>query len=259
MQWWCSAQGIAWTWQWRWYPGVWLFLLTLAFACRALARRLNIDATGAAVARRWTAGGLFVLWVALDWPLGPLGAGYLASAHALQFLLIAMIATPMLLAGIRRGILEHPDVIPVALTRLTHPLLAGVVFNVVVVATHVPAIVDAAMVSPLGAFALDMAWLVSALLFWWPVIVNIPARPLFSTPMRLLYLTIGTLFHSGIAIVMLMREFPMYRIYELAPPFKVWSAIADQQLAGGIMELGGTGLIIGYVSVLFFRWARESH
>ena len=30
MQWWCSAQGVAWSWEWRAYPGVWLFVLCIA-------------------------------------------------------------------------------------------------------------------------------------------------------------------------------------------------------------------------------------
>lgn len=47
--------------------------------------------------------GLLVLWAALDWPLGPLGASYLASVHVLQFLLIALVAPPLLLAGLPRA------------------------------------------------------------------------------------------------------------------------------------------------------------
>ena len=101
MQWWCSAQNTAWTWQWRPYPGVWLFVVCVGVALwrwnRAGAQRAGRRTTPlhpAAIA------GLFVLWLALDWPLGALGAGYLASVHMLQFQLIALVAAPLLLRGI---------------------------------------------------------------------------------------------------------------------------------------------------------------
>ncbi len=32
------------------------------------------------------------MWAALDWPIGKLGAGYLASAHTIEFLLLTLLA-----------------------------------------------------------------------------------------------------------------------------------------------------------------------
>jgi putative membrane protein len=255
MQWWCSAQGIDWSWRWRAYPGVWLLVLgvfamyRLLRGRRRLSRRSDLAALAAAV----------VLWISLDWPLGPLGAGYLASAHAVQFLMIALVVAPLMLVPLREAFTAAPPAALVDRARwLTHPLFTAIVFNLVVVVTHVPAVVDAAMVTPLGDFALDMAWLGGALLFWWPVLVPVPARPRFGTPMKILYLLIGTLFHSGIAIVMLISDYPMYRVYEFAHRMSALSPIDDQQLAGGVMEIGGVALVIGYVSVLFFRMAAQS-
>ena len=61
--------------------------------------------------------------------------------------------------------------------------------------------------------------------------------------------------HTGIAMVMLIRDFPMYGIYELAPPWDFWSPLEDQHLAGGVMELAGAMVIFGIITVMFFRWA----
>lgn len=258
MQWWCFAQGTTWTWSWSAYPGVWLFVLALMAAYAAIDARGAVGGVRAAVGSKpFAAAGFVALWVALDWPLGPLASGYLASAHALQFLMIAMVAAPLLLIAVRPGVARRAAGGGARFAWLVHPMVAGVVFNVVVVTTHVSAVVDRAMVSPAGAFALDLAWFASAVLFWWPVIVRVPDRPGFGVPLRMLYLFMGTLFHSGIAMVMLLSMYPMYRVYEMAPPMSVMTSIQDQQLAGGIMELGGAGLIIGYVSVLFFRWASD--
>ena len=211
------------------YPGVWLLVGTLAFGYHRALRRSAPSPRERAFG--WI--GVLVLWLALDWPLGPLAAGYLASVHAVQFLLVAMIVPPLLLLGARNGISAwygaRPDTNGVRqlLSVVTAPLLAAVLFNLVTVTTHVPMVVDRLMVTQSGAFAIDAAWLAGGLIFWYPVIVRAPARPLFAPGMQMLYLFFGTLFHTGIAIAMLIRDFPMYGVYELAPPMTGLSAIED--------------------------------
>jgi hypothetical protein len=73
---WCSATGAAWTWQWRAYPGVWLFIVLLALGMWTW-NRAGARAAGRAPrsAHPLFVGGLLVLWLALDWPIGALGAG----------------------------------------------------------------------------------------------------------------------------------------------------------------------------------------
>jgi len=137
----------------------------------------------------------------------------------------------------------------------TQPIIAAVLFNVITVATHMPSVVDALMPSQLGSFFVDLLWFVAGLLLWWPLVVPEPSRAWFSTPVKMLYLFFGSLVHTGIAMVMLVREFPMYGIYELAPPWDVWTPIEDQHLAGGVMELAGAAIIFGILTVMFFRWA----
>jgi hypothetical protein len=72
---WCSATGVAWTWQWRAYPGVWLFIILMAFGMWAW-NRAGGRAAGRAPRPVHPAfvGGLIVLWLSLDWPIGALGA-----------------------------------------------------------------------------------------------------------------------------------------------------------------------------------------
>ena len=260
MQWWCSASAVAWTWQWVAYPGVWLLVAALAVTYARLVRGLAPPRRDRALG--WL--GVALIWLSLDWPLGPLAAGYLASVHAVQFLLVAMIAPPLLLLGARTGIEAWyrgaPDSSGVRqlLAIVTGPLLAAILFNLVTVTTHVPMVVDRLMVTQAGAFAIDAAWLAGGLVFWYPLVVRAPARPLFAPGMQMLYLFLGTLFHTGIAIAMLIRDFPMYRVYELAPPMTGLSAIDDIKIAGGIMELAGAVIVFGVLTGMFFRWARAA-
>ena len=43
-----------------------------------------------------------LLWLTLDWPVGPLGTGYLAWVHALQFVSLGMVVPPLLLNALPR-------------------------------------------------------------------------------------------------------------------------------------------------------------
>ena len=259
VQWWCSAQGVPWTWRWRPYPGIWLVALAVAGGYWTIVRRG--PATLTARRRRligWIGVGL--AWLSLDWPLGPLAAGYLASAHAVQFLLLTMVVSPVILVGLEPGMAARTETRAGgwrALSVATTPLMAAIVFNVVAAATHVPAVVDGLMVSQLGSFAIDVSWLLSGLLLWWPVVVSVPAHR-FPVLFKILYLFLATMVHSGIATVMLFAEFPIYSIYQLAPPMRGFSPMDDLQVAGGIMEVGGLVITFGVMTALFFAWVNRT-
>jgi putative membrane protein len=205
--------------------------------------------------------GLAVLWGALDWPLGALGASYLASVHVLQFLLIALVAPPLLLAGVPRTSYEALRSRP-RLYRFveaaTQPLVALFVFNVVMTLGHWPSVVDLLMASQLGAFILDVAWLASGLVFWWSVVVPVPERPRFSFLPRIGYLGLNGLLIRPPSVIMLYAKFPVYALYELAPPIPGTSAIDDQQLAGVVMKVGSAWIMMVGIGVLFYLWHRES-
>ncbi len=252
LQWWCSARGVSWSWDWQPYPGVWIFVGSLATAYWWLTQ------APASPARR-LAGitGLLSVWIALDWPVGALGAGYLASVHAVQFLLLAMVAPPLLLYGLppstlvaitRRAALHR------AISGLTNPLPTMIAFTLVMVATHAPVVVNSLMVSQPGAFLLDFAWLASGLAFWWPVVCAIPERPRFPPPLRMLYLFFGTIAHQVIAMWLMLARFPVYAPYELAPLFPGLSPRTDQQIAAGVLILLGGSLVLAAISIIFFRW-----
>ena len=264
VQWWCSARGIPWKWQWQPYPGVWLAVLALgAFYHRwSKPGHSATNEVAPSSARRiggWI--GVALVWMALDWPGGPLGTGYLASVHAAQFLILAMVAPPLMLRGLDRDKLRElfeRDGAPAKIIRaLTTPLFAMILFTVVMLGTHAVRIVDTWMSSQIGAFGLDLAWFLSGLIFWWPVVIDVPLRVHFGPPMRMLYLFAGTQAHLYLSMWLLLAEYPAYGIYELAPRVTGLSALEDQQVAGGLLlTLGGT-YVLAVISVLFFRWFED--
>src|ERR1019366_4051627 len=169
MQWWCGATGFPWTWAWQWYPGVHLLLLLLAVAWWRLGRRQHWPAWP----WRWFTFAWLTLLITLDWPVGKLGAGYLASVHTGQFLLLTLAAGPALIKSIppdgwlllappgsRRGRTLRP---------MARPLPGLLSYTGLVIATHFPAVVDAATTSQRGSRSIDVTWLAAGFLLWCPI------------------------------------------------------------------------------------------
>jgi putative membrane protein len=265
MTWWCSATTVAWTWEWRAYPGVWIFILLLGGGVwlwnRAGARRAGVPQRPM---HPLFLLGLFVLWLSLDWPIGALGAGYLASVHMLQFLLMALVAPPMLLMGPSPqalALLEGPGPGAALVRRLVSPVFALILFSVVVLLTHLPAIVDSLMTTQAGSLAIDLLWIGAGIVFWWPVVLATPAQPRFTHPVKIGYLVLGILFSPimfGLVAFLAWSSTPLYGVFELAPPLPGVSSHADHQLAGVMMSVGGAAIAFIAMSVIFFRWNKES-
>lgn len=254
-QWWCVAGGTAWSWTWRPYPGVWLFIAILVTTYWLLVRR-SLASSGAALDRPgWRtasfAWGAALLWLALDWPLGALGAGYLASAHMLQFLIIALAAPPLLLLGVPRA--RWRDL----RWRRPNPILSLLAFNAVVIGTHVPVVSDTLMTSQAGSFLVDMLWLSAGLFYWLPVVAPGAPSSRFNRPVKMVYLFGNMVLMTAPGAMITFATLPLYRTYELAPPIGWLDTLSDQRLAGLIMRVGAGVIIWTAISVLFVRWNRS--
>jgi putative membrane protein len=269
-QWWCAARADVWTWTWKPYPGVWM-IVALAWLCLMVLNRpsrLSSDALTHARQSPWSRAsmmlGLLLLWSALDWPVGALGTGYLAWVHAVQFVVLAMLAPTLLLGGIgsvgrhRLALYRQPMPGAQALQVMTRPRVAMGLFSAVMVGSHLPPVADALMASATGAFVLDMSWLVSGLGFAWPLIMPRPGEAPMSPLLRIGYLFAGTIAHVFIGMWLLVADYPLYATYELAPPIGTLSPRMDQQVAGGVMLLLGTPLVVVAIGLQFRALGAEA-
>lgn len=256
-----TALATASPWAWEARPDVWLLMVGLGAAYWWATRRLRVRSPGPPSApsasestRFWS--GLAVLWLAVDWPMDRLGDDFLFSAHMVQFLIITMIAVPLLVTGI-------PVWLQVALVgplgpRLRRTLRAPVVFALyqcVIIATHLPLVVELYTTVSAVHFGLHVLWIVAAAAFWLPVLGSEPVvRPL-SPPAKVGYLIAATILPTIPASFLTWAETPFYVSYADAPRLWGLSAVDDLQLAGLIMKLGGGTILWGYIVVLFIRWA----
>jgi putative membrane protein len=262
MTWWCSTTKELWSWSPRAYPGIWLAvgLLVAAYAIATYRRSRSVGLTRDD--RRkivWFALGVVLLWAATDWPVGALGAGYLASVHMAQYLIYTLAAAPLLMLGtpewmirplVRRANLHG------ALRVLARPLVAGVGFNLVLIATHAPFTVDALRTNQAGSMLLDLVWVASGLLLWLPIVSPLPELRHPSPAVRCVYLFLA----AGVVPMipggfLTFSTFPLYGIYEVAPRIGDISAADDQQLAGILMKIGNIPIIWTVIFVIFVKWA----
>jgi putative membrane protein len=262
LQWWCVAQQGAWTWTWRPLIGVWAVIILLALGYRRLLKSLAA-ADRPVTHERWRifsyGSALVLLWASLDWPLGPLGASYLASVHMIQFLAVGVAAPALILLGIPpvafERIREHPRVLSI-LRSMTQPLNAFIIFNLVMTVSHWPAVVDGLMPTQMGSFVLDVAWLTGGLVLWWPIIAPVPDRTGFHPLGKIAYLALNAFLVRPPFAMMIFSENPIYTIYELAPP-PASDAMGDQQLAGAIMKIGTAWIMFAGVVVVFREWMKR--
>lgn len=261
MRFWCSTLEVPWTWQFRAYPGVWTMVALLAIPYLVAMRRREGSNPGAATKTRLFLAGVLVFWIATDWPLGLLGASYLASAHMAQYLLYTLVAAPLLMLGtpewMARLLLGKLRLYRVA-TRLARPVTAAVIFNLTLLFTHSPWAVDTLRANQFGSFAMDIVWLVSGLILWLPIVSPLPEMTQQQYPIKMAYLFLAAGVVPAIPGGFLtFATFPLYSTYELAPRVHGLAADIDQQIAGLVMKLGGIPIIWTTMATMMVRWVRE--
>ena len=121
--------------------------------------------------------------------------------------------------------------------------------------THFPDVVDALMATQSGSFLLDVTWLFSGVLLWWPVTAPIRYQRL-RPPVQMLYLFIQTIPATLPSAFLVFADYPLFKLYEISP--RVHSSLTpmyDHQVAGLMMKIVGDPIIWIGIAVVFFRWA----
>ncbi len=202
--------------------------------------------------------GLAVLFGSLTGPLHDLSDYYLFSAHMVQHLLLAFAMPPLLLYGtpgwMLRPLLRDPRIARLG-RALTRPSAAFAIFNLVLVAWHLPPAYNLAMDNHPVHIVQHLMIMAASVVLWWPILSPVPEMPRAPYPVQILYLFVVGLPMVVVSIFITMADQVLYPYYAAAP--RVWSALGahgDQHLGGLIMWIpGGLVFLVG-ISVVFFRW-----
>jgi putative membrane protein len=235
---------------------VWLVMVALAGGYLLLLRHWDITATRRQ--RLLFLSGVALLWLGADWPLHDLAEERLYSAHMLQHMLFTLVAPPLLLLGtpaaLARRLLARPTLFRVV-RFVSKPFYALVLFNLVVVITHWPVLVERSVGDEPLHFALHVVVFTTAVLMWMPVLSPMPEIKRLGPPGQMIYLFLQSIVPTIPASFLTLSDGVIYKVYETFP--RIWgiSAIDDQRLAGVIMKLGGGFVLWGVIAAVFFRWA----
>lgn len=253
-------------WRWQPHPEVWLlvgFVVALGlYVARVIGPKV-VAAGEAPVTRRqklFFVAGVLVLWLASDWPMHDVGEEYLYAVHMVQHALLTMALPPLILFAIPEwlGRLVIGDGAGVRRWAriLTRPVVAGVLFNVVIALTHWSAVVNASVGNGALHYAVHLVVVLTAFLMWMPVVGPLPELRM-SLPGQMVYLFLMSVIPTVPAAWLAIADGVVYEAYDHSNRMFGWSVTTDQQLAGLIMKVIVGFYLWGIIGSMFVRWATQ--
>ncbi|HEY7123509.1 MAG TPA: cytochrome c oxidase assembly protein [Ktedonobacterales bacterium] len=203
--------------------------------------------------------GLGLAVAALLLPMDVLGMNYVFTVHMAQHLLLSLAVPPLLIVGLPaeffRAWFSHPWGSR-ALHWLTRPWVAASLFNGTIWLWHAPALIFLMMAQPGLHLLANLLYLVTGLLFWWPLVSPMEGKNgplplggklayLFFSDMPMMLLGAGLTFSS-----------PVYTMPKGPQAQASMTVLASDQQLGGLLMwvLGGVFLYVVVGSGLFLQW-----
>lgn len=219
--------------------------------------------------RMWAwMGGLAAIVVALASPIEFYDTT-LFSAHMIQHLLLTMVAAPLLVLGAPITLLlraaspeaRHRWILPVLHSRavrvISYPVVAWMLFALVMWFTHFSPLFDAALDDVMLHRLEHALYLGTAMLFWWPVVGADPSPHRMSYPARLGYLALGMPLMSFLGLVIFSAQTVLYEHYLTLERDWGMTVLEDQEWAGGIMWAGGDLAFVVALVLMVGAWLRH--
>ena len=253
-------------WVWKAHPEVWVLVIAVSllgfWAVKVIGPKV-VDPGQKVVSKRQKITFIVatvLLFVSADWPLHDIAEDHLYSAHMLQHLLITFIIPPLFLLSIPMwlaNLLVVSDTFSSQIIRkLSHPVVAGVIFNALVALTHWSGFVQFSADSGIFHYTIHVLLFITALLMWLPVVSPIPELRL-SLPGQMIYLFLMSIIPTVPAAWLTFAEGTVYNHYD--DGYQMWgiSVQSDQQAAGLIMKLLGGFYLWGIIVFKFYIFARQ--
>ncbi|MGC1424906.1 MAG: cytochrome c oxidase assembly protein [Terracidiphilus sp.] len=214
--------------------------------------------------------GILVLFIALESPIDVLGDNYLFCAHMAQHLLLILIVPPLLILGIpeetARIWLRSPRIARLEGV-LGKPIVAWCLGMGVMTVWHVPILYNVALAHEVVHVFQHLSFLVTATMFWWPVMHPVPTRRLSIGP-AIFYLFAAVAENSVLGIIitfMRVGHYPAYLYPVDVNPGTLGlirneggiSAAYDQRLGGLLMWIPGCSVYFVAMLAMMAHWYAE--
>jgi cytochrome c oxidase assembly factor CtaG len=256
-----------------------LLVVCVALALHLLGERRAVAKLGRprSATARWRAGSFYaalvVILVALEGPIDT-NSSTLLWVHMLQHVLLLSVAAPLIALGapwmsiwrplplglrrsVARTLARSPWVAPLRwLGRmLARPWPALIVCGGTLILWHVPAAYDLALRVEAIHVLEHLSFLGFGVLLWIQVFSSPPLRPRLGLSTRVYYVLLFDVVCWLLSLVLAFASHPLYPAYaHLAHRPGGLSALADQQIAGGVMLGPGSLAATLYVFYGLYRW-----
>jgi putative membrane protein len=263
-----AASAIHWTW-----PPLVVIALLMTALFYGLGIRKMLRRSGASkflvLPTLWFTLGWISLVIALDSPLHELGE-QLFWVHMTQHEILMLVSAPLLVLGRplvpflwalspawreRAANLRRARPFGTAWTTISAPLSAWLLSALALWVWHVPWLFDRTLSNDWIHAAQHTTFLVTALIFWWPVMNRIPS---FGYGGSLIYIFTTILHTSVLGALLTFAPRPWYSSYVITAPTWHLSALEDQQLGGLIMWIPAGTLLLIVALVLLVKWMNQS-
>lgn len=248
-------------WRYQFHPEVWILVAFLTGAYIYMVKAIGPKAVPAgqpAVTKRNKiafGAAMLMLWIASDWPMHDISEEYLYSAHMLQHMILSYFMPPLVLLATPTWLMRvliGDGKLYRGVRFLTKPIVAGVLFNVVIMVTHVPGVVTASVDSGPLHYSLHFAVVMLSLLMWMPVCGPLPEVHIGPLG-KCIYLFLQSVVPTVPAAWLTFAEGTVYKSYDIPVRVFGWSVEIDQQLAGAVMKLAGGIFLWTIVIYIFFK------
>jgi len=257
---------------WTWPPFILMPLLLAAAlyglgTIRMLRRTTNRKSFVGPIF--WFALGWTSLVIALDSPLHELGE-QLFWVHMTQHEILMLISAPLLVLGrpmiaflwalppAWRGTaagLGHSKTFKKGWAFVSAPLWAWLASALALWIWHVPLVFDQTLRSDWIHAAQHTTFLLTAVMFWWPVLNRTPALGYGGA---LVYVFTTILHTSVLGALLTFAPRAWYSSYVMTAPAWHLTALEDQQIGGLIMWIPAGTLLLMVALVLLVKWIQES-
>jgi putative membrane protein len=242
-------------------PLIWLALILIG-AAYFYATGIVEQRDPAAVSPRqlwFFLGGIAVIFVALQSPIDTF-ADNAFWVHMIQHLLLILAAPPLLLLGtpaaLLRPLVRRPAGLAI-MRLLTNPGFAWLISTGVFLLWHIPALYNAAVLDKQVHALEHLAFLLTAILFWWPIYSPLPELPRLSRANQVLYLLLSCQPNVVLGAVLVFGNHAYYGVYAGAIRLGSITPLTDQQIGGAIMWVPGNLVFLAIISKRFFDWFNE--
>lgn len=203
-------------------------------------------------------GGLLLLVVATLGPLDELG-DELVFGHMIQHTMLTDEAALLLAIGLTgpvlRPLLSAPGLRH--LRALMHPVVAVSLWIAVIYAWHVPVLYEAAAEHTLLHLLEHASFLGAGLVMWLALLGPLPKPEWFGNVAKVGYIAVVYFSSMGMANILMWSGTVLYPVYAEGERAHHIAPLTDQSLAGAILMIQGSVVMLGVFIWILLRWARE--